>query len=87
MVLTVVGRNGTCRERLSVRMVASSGVDASGTLRAGAAVDGACTLRDASGLGIANLLTGAPGGCALSGRAGVGGRRGASEGWLGLFVP
>ncbi len=72
---------------LSVRTVASLGVAASGTLRAGAKVDGACTLRDAAGLGSANLLTGAPGGCALSGRAGVEGRRGASEGWLGLLVP
>ncbi len=86
-MLTVVGGTGTCWERLSVRTVASSGVATSGTLRTGAAVEGACTLRDVAGLGGASFLTGAPGGCALSGRSGVGGMRGASEGWLGLLVP
>jgi len=87
VVLIAVGGTGRWQVRLSVRMVAFSGVAISGTLRAGVAVDGSCTLRDAAGLGIANLLTGALWGCALSGRAGIGGKRGASEGWLGLLVP
>ncbi len=86
-MLTAVGGTGTCWERLSVRTVASSGAATSGTLRAGAAVEGVCTLRDVAGLGGASLLTGAPGGCALNGRSSVGGMRGASDGWLGLLVP
>ncbi len=86
-MLIVVGRTGRWWVWLSVCMVASSGVAISGTLKAGIAVDGSCTLRDAAGLGIANLWTGALGGCALRGRTGIGGRRGASEGWLGLLVP
>jgi len=87
VVMTAVGGDGMCWEQLSVSTVASLGVAALGTLRAGTMVDGAGTLRDAAGLGIADLVTGVPGGCALSGRAGVEGRRGASEGWLGLLVP
>jgi len=87
VVLIAVGGAGRCWVRLSVCTVASSGVAIPGTLRAGIAVDGSCTLRDAAGLGSASLLTRALGGCALSGRAGVGGRRGASEGWLGLLMP
>jgi len=87
MVLIAVGGTGRWWVQLSVCMVASSGVAVSGTLRAGIAVDGSCTLRDAAGLGIASLLTRALGGCSLSGQAGVGGRRGASEGWLGLLMP
>jgi len=70
-----------------MRTVASSGVASAGTLRAGAEVDGACTLRDAAGLGRVSLLLGAPGGGILTGMAGVGGSRGASDGWLGLLVP
>jgi len=85
--MTAVGGDGMCWEQLSVSTVASLGVAALGTLRAGTMVDGACTLGDASGLGGAILLTGAPGGCVLSGRADVVGKRSASEGWLGLLVP
>lgn len=58
-MLIAVGGTGRWQVRLSVRMVAFSGVAILGTLRAGIAVDGSCTLRDAAGLGIANLLTGA----------------------------
>jgi len=62
-------------------------VSSAGTLRAGAKVDGACTLRDEAGLGGVSLLIGAPGGGILTGMAGVGGMRGASDGWLGLLMP
>ncbi len=65
MVVTTVGVNAMCWERLSVRMVASLGV---------ASVD---TLRDAAGFGGVSLLFGAPGGGILTGMAGVGGSRGA----------
>ncbi len=77
----------TCRERLSVRMVVSLGVASVGTLRAGTEVDGSCTLRDAAGCCGVWLLESAPGGVILMGMAGVGGSKGASDGWLGLLMP
>ncbi len=70
-----------------MQMVASLGMASAGTLRAGVEVDGACTLRDAAGVGGVSLLIGALGGGILTGMAGVGGRRGASDGWLGLLMP
>jgi len=48
-VATMESGTDTCRERLSVRMVVSSGVASVGTLRAGTAVDGSGTLRDGAG--------------------------------------
>jgi len=82
--MTAVGGDGMCWEQLSVSTVASLGVAALGTLRAGTMVDGACTLGDASGLGGAILLTGAPGGCVWSGRADVGGQEGCLRRLVGI---
>ena len=99
--VTSGGGDGILQERLSVRMVASSGeTSLSGTLRTGvgvpevsligtlrAAVLLVGTLRDASWGGEAPCLAGPPGGCGLGGERSTGGSRGALDGWLGLLVP
>ncbi len=69
-----------------MRTVTSLGVASAGTLRAGTKENGACTLRDAAGLGRVGLLLGAPEGGILTEMAGIGGSRGASDSWLGLLV-